>query len=404
MSVRVRVRVLRRKYFFLIIPLLVAGCQDNAPDGPSPQAGQLVSATQMTEYSYAQLRTLATLVGFDDFTDILNHDVRVYRIVYRTSYRGQLTEASGVLFVPLNLQGDVPMISLQHGTTFLKDDVPSSTGQISGVELFASAGYFALLPDYLGYGESSWIFHPYYDREHSAGAVTDMILAAGEFADNENISLDGRVFLAGYSEGGYTTMAAAHAIENGALPNHSLTAVAAGAGGYDLPHMLDAILEGGTYDYPAYIAFLIMAYNETYGWNRPLTDFFREEYAAVLEQRLNGEYDDGDINPFLTNDVQQLFNPEFIEALQDPEGELELKGALEMNAVSAWMASTPIRLYHGTDDTVVPYSNSEKTLESMIDAGSTEVSLISIPGGTHGSSLLPMLALAVPWFEELRSQ
>src|SRR5690606_27213490 len=166
--------------------------------------------------------------------------------------------------------------------------------------------------------------------------------------------------------------------------------------------MLDALLEGGTYDSPAYIAFLIMAYNETYGWNRPLTDFFTEEYAMVLEQRLTGAYGDGAINPFLTNNLHELLSPEFLSGLEDPEGETEFKDALEMNAVSTWKATVPIRLYHGTEDAVVPYSNSEATLESMIAAGSAEVSLISIPGGTHGNSLLPMLALAVPWFEVLR--
>src|SRR5690606_21774719 len=235
-------------------------------------------------------------------------------------------------------------------------------------------------------------------------AITDMILAAGEFVGTEGITLDGRVFLAGYSEGGYTTMAAAHAMENGAIPDYSLAAVAAGAGGYDLPHMLNAVLDGETYDYPAYIAFLIVAYNETYDWNRPLTDFFADEYAGILSQRLNGSYDDGDINPFLTNNIQELFDPDFLSALEDSEGELEFKEALEMNAVSAWAASTPIRLYHGTNDNVVPYSNSERTLETMLDAGSADISLISIPGGTHGSSLVPMLTLAVPWFEELRQQ
>jgi pimeloyl-ACP methyl ester carboxylesterase len=390
-------------YYLLLIPAtLLIGCQESGPEGPSPEPGQLVSAVQTTQYTYQQLRTLATLTGLDDFTDILNHDVAVYQIVYRTSFRGEITDASGLLFTPRNLQGDAPLVSLQHGTTFRKDDAPSVAGEFSGVELFASAGYVAIMPDYLGYGESSSIFHPYYDREHSASAVTDMILAAGEFASKEGIGLDKRVFLAGYSEGGYATMAAAHAMENGALPSYALTAVAAGAGGYDLSHMLNAILVGGTYDYPAYIAFLIKAYNETYQWDRPLTDFFRDEYATVLEQRLTGDYDDGDINPLLTNDMHDLLSPEFLSGLQDPEGEKEFKDALEMNSVSTWRATAPITLYHGTQDTVVPYSNSEETMNSMIDAGSTEVSLISIPGGTHGSSLLPMLVLAVPWFEELR--
>lgn len=399
------IRYMRFPYFLLIAAfVLLGGCQDSAPGAPPAEPGQLVSVTQTAQYSYEQLRTIASLTGFDDFTSILSRDVRVYRMVYLTSYRGEITEASGLLFVPFNLQGDAPLVSLQHGTTFRKDDAPSVAGEFSGVELFASAGYVAIMPDYLGYGASSEIFHPYYDKVHSASAVTDMILAAGEFAGEEGVILDGRVFLAGYSEGGYTTMAAAQAIETGALPDYTLTAVAAGAGGYDLPHMLNAILDGGTYDYPAYVAFLIKAYNESYEWDRPLTDFFREEYAAVLVQYLTGAYGDGTINPLLTNNIHELLSAEFLSGLQDPEGETAFKEALETNSVSAWTSTAPIRLYHGTQDTVVPYDNSEETLESMTAAGSEEVSLTPIPGGTHGGSLLPMLALAVPWFEELRLQ
>src|SRR5690606_6741228 len=104
-----------------------------------------------------------------------------------------------------------------------------------------------------------------------------MIAATAELLTVEGIPFDNRWFLTGYSEGGYVTMAAAQAIEAGALPDFTLTAVAAGAGGYDLPHMLKAIIEADEYDYPAYIAFLIMAYNNTYNWDLPLNYFFRDE-------------------------------------------------------------------------------------------------------------------------------
>lgn len=386
----------------LLALFFTSRCDNSQADAPSREPGSLVSATPTASYSYQQLQVYTDFFGLDDLTDLISHDVEVFKVVYRTTFNKSGITASGLLFVPQNLTAKAPIVSIHHGTTFRKDDVPSVSGVFSGVELFASAGYVAIMPDYLGYGESDEVFHPYYDREHSALAVTDMISATAEFLTVEGIPFDNRLFLTGYSEGGYVTMAAAQAIEAGALPDFTLTAVAAGAGGYDLPHMLKAIIEADEYDYPAYIAFLIMAYNNTYNWDLPLNYFFRDEHAAVLEAYMTGEYGDGAINPKLPSSIQQLLHPDFFAGLMDPEGEPEFKQALALNAVSNWRASAPIRLYHGTNDVVVPYSNSEKTLESMTQAGSSDVSLTSIPGGSHGSSLVPMLILAIPWFEELR--
>lgn len=389
---------------FVLVLLTATRCDNNGEQTLPRQPGSLVSVTATASYSYQQLRVYTDFLGLDDFSELISYDVQVYKLVYYTRFNETDVTASGLLFVPRNLTYGAPIVSIHHGTTFRKDDVPSVSGEFSGVELLASAGYIAIMPDYLGYGESAEVFHPYYDREHSARTVTDMISATAEFLTRETIPLDERLFLAGYSEGGYVTMAAAQAIEAGALPEFSLTAVAAGAGGYDLPHMLSALIEADEYDYPAYIAFLIMAYNNTYNWGLPLNYFFREQYASVLEEYMTGQYGDGAINPKLPSSVSELLNPDFFAGLMDTEGEPAFKQALAMNSVSEWLASSPIRLYHGTNDAVVPYSNSEKTLESMTAAGSSDVSLTAIPGGDHGNSLIPMLIMTIPWFEELRQQ
>ena len=132
------------------------------------------------------------------------------------------------------------------------------------------------MPDFLGYGTSQSIFHPYYDKAHASSTVIDLIKAAKEFLNQEEIAFNEQLFLAGYSEGGYVTLAAAKEIDEN--PEHGLnvTAVAAGAGGYDLPGMLAEITSGTYYAYPSYLAFVLMAYNETNDWHKPLTYFFRK--------------------------------------------------------------------------------------------------------------------------------
>ncbi|HYC84453.1 MAG TPA: alpha/beta fold hydrolase, partial [Chryseosolibacter sp.] len=295
-----------------------------------------------------------------------------------------------------------PLLSLQHGTTFLKNDVPSTTANsFGGLELFSSAGFIVLMPDFIGYGKSSAVFHPYYDKAHSAMTVIDMIKAAKKFLANEGVSIDDRLFLAGYSEGGYVTLAAAEEIEKN--PSHGLvvSAVAAGAGGYDLMHMLKSVAKTPNYAYPAYLGFVLMSYNATYDWDKPLDYFFAPKYANVLSKYMDGLHDGWFINQRLPSDVRQLFNPTFYRNLQKPGTEAALAAAVKRNTIFGWKATIPIRLYHGTTDEIIPHENSELTLEQFRAAGAKDVALKSFRGGTHGSSFAPMMEAFIPWFHEL---
>jgi alpha-beta hydrolase superfamily lysophospholipase len=104
----------------------------------------------------------------------------------------------------------------------------------------------------------------------------------------------------------------------------------------------------------------------------------------------------------LTTNVTSLLNPDFYKRLKSSNGEAELKAALAGNSVSGWKTALPLRLYHGTRDEIIPYQNSEETLENFKTAGSGDVTLTLIQGGSHGSSFVPMLQKFVPWFEGMR--
>ena len=389
------------------ISLLLAGvtltCSDEATSekGVLP-ASRSVSFEKVNTISLEELTTFAGLAGQQSVVSMVKHGVDTYRLVYKTSFGDASIDASGIVYVPRDIQVAAPLMSLQHGTTFHKDRAPSAAGDFTGMEYFAAAGYIALMPDYIGYGSSAELFHPYYDEPTSANTVIDFIKAAKEFLQKQAVAFDDNLFLAGYSEGGYVTLAAAHELEVNTAHKLTVTAVAAGAGGYNLEHMLESVTTGRYYTYPAYLAFVLMAYNETYGWNRPLTDFFSEPYARVLQTHFDGKHDGWQINSQLTTDVTRLLNPKFLSDLKSETGESELKAALTRNSVTGWHTQIPIRLFHGTRDEIIPASNSETTLAEFRDAGSADVSLTLIPGGTHGSSFLPMVRQFVPWLESFR--
>ena len=364
--------------------------------------GNFVSATKNAEISVETLRAFTSTFGQKKIANLLRYGVRSYTIVYETNWKGNRIKASGLLLLPTGISEPAPIMSIQHGTSFSKSEAPSAAGGYSGMELFASAGYIVLMPDYIGYGSSAQLFHPYYDKGHSALSVIDMISSAKQFLQKEKVEFNDKLFLAGYSEGGYVTLAAAAEIERN--PSHDLrvTAVAAGAGGYDLGQMLTSVTTDSYYAYPAYLAFVLMAYNNTYDWNKPLTYYFKKPYPDALTKYMRGAHNGWTINSHLTTNLTSLFDTDFYTNLKTPEGERILKVALKGNSVDGWKTKIPIRLYHGTNDEIIPFKNSDATLKSFHLAGSHQVTLTTIPAGNHGSSFFPMLQSLIPWFIELK--
>jgi pimeloyl-ACP methyl ester carboxylesterase len=392
------------KYLLLLVSTFLLGCDDDATSGNTavPDKKYFIAAEHVSSLSQETLKAVASGFGQQDIAALLKFGVKTFNLTYSTTYQGRTIEASGLVMVPTGITASAPIISVQHGTTFVKEDAPTTSGGYTGMELFASAGYIALMPDYIGYGKSAEVFHPYYDKEHSALAVIDMIKAVKQFLASEKIEFTEELFLAGYSEGGYVTLAAANEIEMNPAHNLQVKAVAAGAGGYDLGQMLTGITTNSYYSYPSYLAFVLMSYNTTYSWKKPLNYFFQQKYADSLATHLNGEHDGWSINNRLSTDLTKLFNPAFYARLKASDGELQLKEAITKNSVGGWATSIPMRLYHGTKDEIIPYANSEATLQNFKDAGSENVTLTSIPGGTHGSSFVPMMKDFIPWFLSFR--
>ena len=393
-------------WWLVLQVLLLAGCQqDDSNDNvtPEPDGSELfVSAEVKSNVSKTLLQGLAITAGYGQFISLIKYDVAFYRFTYKTTYKDNLINVSGLLAIPQNTPTPPALLSAQHGTIFADTDAPSNfPASFTGFELFAATGYVTVIPDFIGYGVSKDIVHPYYDQKLSALTVVDMLKAAKYYLKSQNIAINNNLFLVGYSEGGYVTMAAQKEIETN--PDHqlTLTAAAAGAGGYDLTGMLSGIAATSTYANPAFLAFIIQAYNTTYDWKRPLTDFFQEPYASKISTLLDGTKDIDAINQELTTSPTALFNPTFYANLTNPAGETTLKKALTDNSFLDWVPKSPTRLYHGTADESVFYQTSEATFNRFKAAGTTNVEFIPIPGGMHRTSIEPMMANALPWMESL---
>jgi pimeloyl-ACP methyl ester carboxylesterase len=386
--------------FIVILSIFVLTSCDIFSDSVSPtepERGKIIETELTASLPSGFIDTLFTFAG--ELPDFLpRYDVTVYKLVYNTlDPQGNVVQASGAIFVP-SLNGSLPMASIQHGTESMRSNV-ASVDPFHGYEgiIAASLGYYAVMPDYLGMGVSQ-IMHPYHLEKPSADCVIDIIRAGKTFAQDKGINLSGKIFLAGYSEGGYVTLAAQKEIDVNYHDEIHLTAVSAMAGAYDLLNSSTDVISKDEYNMPGYIAFLVTAYNEVYNWNR-LGDFYNEPYASKMPGLFDGSKTISEINLELTNNISELFKSDFINRVSQGT-ETELINALTENSLLDWTPVTPLLLVHGNADEYVPYQNSVSALEAFTNRGAENVHLITIEGGTHLTSVLPAIVATLNWFEQ----
>lgn len=170
-----------------------------------------------------------------------------WRLEYTTlDANGSEVRASGLISVPQKPAGSTsPVLSYQHGTIFRDAEAPSNNavpGEVAVV--LASLGYVVVAPDYVGFGASRGTPHPYLMSTPTAAAVIDLLTASKVWRAQNQVADNGQLFITGYSEGGYATMAAHRALQASGSPHLAdLRMAVVGAGPYDVQATLDGLID-----------------------------------------------------------------------------------------------------------------------------------------------------------------
>lgn len=277
--------------------------------------------------------------------------VKAYRLDYLTlDGEGKPVLASALVNVPVKPLGAAsPVLALQHGTIAHDAEAPSNRTVASEVSMvFASAGYIVLAPDYVGYGSSKGRLHPYLLAAPSASVVVDLLTAAKYWRQTTGVPDNRQLFLAGYSEGAYVTMAAARSLAGGASPHaKNLSLVVTGAGPYNVTVTLDALLQR-VRDENAIVGALINP-----GFLRFLTGAARDAVRNALLQDMLGSDSDVTFQPTLI-DNYLADNMVAIDAQSN---------------VYDWKPGVSTALFHGRADRTVAYKSSSGTLQAMQTRG-----------------------------------
>jgi len=342
---------------------------------------------------------IAASLAEEKIPGVPKQGVSLYRVTYLTvDHHGQQTVASGAVALPERTDEPAPLLSFQHGTIVARHRAPSEKGfDLVSMGLGAS-GYITLLPDYLGLGAGAG-FHPYVHAKSSGTVVVDMIRAARVFLEQEAIHTNGQLFLMGYSEGGYVTMAAHREIEHHHSDEITVTASAPMAGPYNLSQvMVDQILEDTPYPSPGYLPFTLLAYDMVYDVFEQLEDVILPEYIHVVESMLEGKTGLRHINRKLPAIPLNMLTPAFIDSFKE-NATHPLRVALEKNDIHNWKPLAPMRLYHCVDDDQVSFRNAEMALQAYQKHGAEHVELAKLTFGGHNKCAPPALFLGKLWFD-----
>lgn len=315
---------------------------------------------------------------------LIQHDVDYYKVSYLTTTTdNQKIQASGVLAVPVT-STKLPLVSIQHGTLFNESDAPSYFGDNSDGMIaiaMAAAGFITAMPDYVGYGDSKNYPHPYEQASGLAMANVDFLLSLKEYFAENNTAWNNNLLIAGYSEGGFATMATQKLIEESYSSELNLKASSCGAGAYNKSLTVDKLMNEtsiGDSGYNRSYFWVLDTYNRIYKLNRSWSDFFKEPYASQLNT--NG------YKAQITGSFNTLLKPDFVQKYNSGV-DVSLKAAVADNDLINWKTNTPTILTHGDADQYVPFYNSQTAYDGLKAAGSPKVELKVVKGGTHSSSI-----------------
>lgn len=275
-----------------------------------PHPGQLLQSPSKTG-SYSVSDLLSLLSGNSEAGQLLKLNftpvctVDVYHIQYETvGGQGEPTTASGALMVPSGLdsscRGARPVVLYAHGTSTGKayNIANLSSGNDSEAILlaaiFAAQGYIVVAPNYAGYDTSSLSYHPYLVADQQSHDMMDALAAARSAFSNVGASSNSKLFVTGYSQGGYVALATLRAMQAAGEP---VTAAAPMSGPYALSAFADAIFMGQV-NGSATVNFTLVAssYQHSYGnVYTNTTDVFSPQYAANIATLLPSDTTNSDL-------------------------------------------------------------------------------------------------------------
>ncbi|MFM1641229.1 alpha/beta hydrolase family protein [Aeromonas salmonicida] len=330
--------------------------------------------------------------------------VRLYRISYHSvipEMGNKPTVASGLLAVPDTGGQDFPTVSYQHGTVYGHNEVPSFADQSPETQLmiaqFAGQGYLLIGADYFGLGTST---EPegYMVKGSHQQATFDLLMASRAVLAHMQIVSD-KLFLAGWSQGGFVTMAflekleaAGVKVDGAATASAPLDVYALMQGFLIYPRKFDAVWLNSIMILSSF------AYEHYYGIPGLARSLLTDEYYDIAKKA----YDREPFNPSdITTDLHKLIRPAYF----DPHYFANSAFGKLIGSAHAyrWVIQSPVRNYYGeTDEAITPgVGRMAMTYAQSMGSGNQNVEAISTGPTTHRGTFATAVPQWKAWFDKV---
>ncbi len=388
---------------FVLTSVLCASCSNN-DDAPAPPVyDYLIQADKATSTPVSAIVLKLAMNAQPDYqvySTLPKVGVNLFRVSYRTPYQGNELKASGVFIVPEAPNPNMPTVVYTHGTIY-RDEAPSINLSQAGFQkstelflctVFASAfNCVVLMPDYIGYGDSESIVHPYAHAESLGQASLDFVRAYQEYAGD---SFNKRLLIAGYSEGGYAAVALQKKIQETSHTGLTVDKTIAGSGPYDQVASALKILstneETNLHFISSYL-WVFQMYKNNFGYSKGYDAIFSPEDHTLLKA---GGYDLAYFAPeklSIHTNPTQLFADGFRNGVTGGT-DTELLKMLADNSLTEFAPADSLLFVSGGADTWVDPVNTRSACGKMYAKG-CKVWMYEVPGGDHYTTLPVFLAV-----------
>ncbi|MHB8770985.1 MAG: lipase family protein [Syntrophales bacterium] len=345
----------------------------------------------MSTLTAAQLDATTAAADLQTLTGKAKCDVTVAQINYQTSgvQPGEMTNASGAVLIPggAGCPGPFPLLVYGRATNVSKAYTlanPTNPETILLMTFFAAQGYAVVATDFLGYALSGYPYHAYAHADSEVSVIIDSIRAARQAAPLLGLTLNGKVMLSGYSQGGHSSMATQRAIERENSGEFDLVAAAHLAGPY---YISSALIDGVTNPINGvqiFVPFEITSWQKVYGnlydttsdvFNLPYDSYIETLFPTLLSQTALANLLPGG-TPAEARDA--MFVASYLNDLAaNPNNATIIAG--KKQDLLGWNPQAPTTLCGGLNDPTVKFPiNAQAAYDDFRSRGGANVSLVDV--------------------------
>jgi len=327
--------------------------------------------------------------------------VKLYRVTYNSVVpeRGNKPiVATGLVAVPDIAGTSFPMVSYQHGTVYEKTQVPSFPDQSPETQLmlaqFAGQGYIVIGADYFGMGSSK---EPegYMVKASHQQATYDMLMASRAVLAHMKLESP-KLFIAGWSQGGFVTMAFLEKLEAAGVKIDAAATASAPVdifvalnGFLNFPRKIDADWVNSLFILSSF------SFENYYGVPGLARSLIADAYYDVARKAyLREPFNAADV----PTDLRKLLKPDYFDAqffADSAYGKL-----VAQTTAYRWIVKSPVRNYYGEADEAISTGLGQlaATYQHAIGNGNSQVQAVSTGATSHRGTYATAVPQWKSWF------